>query len=1082
MRFSTFFKTICIAVSLLLPSVAQADDELKYIEINTLGYTLNSVTHEASFDWVATGFNQNQALVIPSTISAYGENYTVTAIGSRIFSNYKQVPSITLPATLKTIGDYAFSNCGAITSLTIPEGVTYIGKRAFNNCASVTSLTIPASVETLREEACFHMYALRTFELLSTCNVPGTLFCNDSESVNNVTTLILSGNIETIPVNFMKGASKLENVQLGENVKVIKNSAFESCTSLKSIVLPPNLTNIELYAFYQCDQLSGKITVPASCVEIGEAAFKGCFSLEEVEFNGIQKIGQNAFEGDHSLKKVIINEGTEQINVSAFAGCSGITELRLPQSLKTLQSNAFQYCTNITSTDFILPANLSILGSGCFQGCDKIEKVTIPAACTTMGGTAFKDCKGLKSAEILASKGKIGAGTFQNCTALEYVHIGGGVTGINNNPFQGCTSLKTVDITAPLTTIGINCFSGCSSIEQVSLPETLQSLNTSAFQGTSVHEYNLPGSVTSVARMSMDSNPSAIRTYIYGVPAAPSDIVQNYEDCWLYVVSGYEADYAAHPIWSKFAKVGRLPQPTSVVAPEGVTMKVNETRQIVCELVPADTYARLFYHPEDESIVTADANGLITGVHFGRTTVKITNVDGVELGSVVVTVTDKYDAPVFKLLTWTETSYKNANGGTANSNKVGSANADNAYNFQVTNWQEMTQAEIDAFHTAFQAFKNDKSDQFYNVPDGKFVYTYTLTDLPKGTYLTIDGQANDSKHWGVPSTIKNTQYATDGASYFELWDGDSGYPIIYNYVDGKDVTVEFYTLTFPHEKAGQYITGPNQPHDVTLHVLDIVPGEQYPVPAYKLLVWDQANYQSTNGSTNSNDGSHTDANSSHDFVVSDWQPMTAEEIAQFKSDYYTFKGDWYANQYYNIPDGKFIYTCTYKNMSKGTHLTIDGRMNPTDQKHWGVPKDYNFSKASVPSSSEARATNTAHYATHGTSYVEMWDGASALPIIYNDEDGKDVTIEFSTLTFPKTLSNGGTGEPMQPRYVSLAAVKPIVSGIEIISTDCDSEKQCLDGAAIYTLDGRYVGSDATLLPPGIYLQVTPSATRKLVIR
>lgn len=1066
MRFSTIIKTISFLFLLNISLLSFAEDEVKYAEINSLGFSLNTANHEASFAWIASGYNQSQPLIIPSTITSDGETYTVTAIGSRIFDGYKLIPSITVPSTLKTIGDYAFSNCTALTSLEIPEGVTYIGRRAFNNCTSLTSLTFPESVEKIGDMACFNMKSLRTFALLTDCQVPSNLFCNDSESSNEVTTLILGDKIETIPMNFMKGATKLENVQLGENVKVIKNSAFENCQSLRAINLPAGLTNIELYAFYQCENLAGKLTFPASCIEIGEAAFKGCFSLEEVEFNGIQKIGQNAFEGDHSIRKVTINEGTEQINVSCFAGCSGITELELPSTLKVLQSNAFQYCTNLTFTDFILPENVTILGSGCFQGCDKIEKVTIPAACTTMGGTAFKDCKGLRSAEILAAKGKIGAGTFQNCTALEYVHIGGGVTGINNNPFQGCSSLKTVNITAPLTTIGINCFSGCSSIEEVMLPETLQTLNTSAFQGTSVHEYNLPAGVTSVARMSMDSNPSAIRSYRYGVPAAPSDIIQNYKECELHVVSGFEADYAAHPIWQKFSKVSRLPEPSSVNIADKIELKVNDTYQLECELMPADTYARLYYQPQDESIIAVDADGLISGLHHGTTTIKITNVDGIELGNVIVNVTGKYDAPKFNLLTWSEANYKAKNGGSTNSNKIISSDSDASYQFTVSNWQEMTAEEIEQFHSDFQAFKNDKSDQFYNTPDGRFTYSITLSELEKGTYLTIDGLDNDGKHWGVPETTKNAQYATDGSQYFELWDGSGAYPIIYNYVDGKDVTIEFYTLTFPEEKPGMYITGPNQPHEVTLHIHDIVAGEQYTAPQYKLLVWDEDTYKSVNGNTNRDKGSHEDAVSSHDFSVSEWQPMTAEEIEDFKAEYYEFKGSTNANKWYNEPDGKFVHTVRYTNVVSGTHFTIDGRSN--DNKHYGV--------ADVDKSNKYFSNST-------PTFHELWSDTSGHPAIYTGADGKDITVQFSTLTFPSNNSGGFTGEPNQPRYVSFAAADPMYTDIEEIDTVLENEStDNFEHAPIYDIEGRYLGTDVSTLPAGIYIQIAPGFTRKLISR
>lgn len=1256
MRFHSFFAAICLLALLFFPTRMGAET-LKDIAVGNLIYNLDTDSREATIVNRAASFSTSSPWIIPSSITYSGTNYTVVAIqwranGDHRFGGSTPLPSVTLPNTLRVIGDYAFSNCGSLTSIEIPSSVTTIGQRAFNNCRSVSSLTIPESVEYIGSMACAHMSSLKTFRLFSTCTIPSDLFKNDSESANNVTTFELSGNIETIPKDFMKGATNLQNVILGDNVKVIKNSAFEGCTNLTSVTLPANLTNIELYAFYECSKLAGKLNFPASCVEIGEAAFKGCFALEEVEFNGIPKIGQNAFDADHSIKKVTINEGTEQINISAFAGCSGITELKLPSSLKVLQSNAFEYCSNITT--LTLPAGLQTLGSYAFQGCEKLEEVTVPTNCTTLGAGAFRGCTNLKHAEILSVYAMLGSGMFQNCTGLESVKIAGGVYQIATSSFQGCTSLNKVEITAPVTTFASNAFLNATSLENITLPSSTTKLQSGAFQNTAIKAYTIPASVTTVDRMALDSDPTSVRCYATTPPTAKYDIVSNYSDCYLYVPAESEAAYKAHAIWGKFKFATPIPQATSVVIPTQLTLRLGSTTNLNPQLLPAESYLKISYASTDNSIVAVAADGTLTAKGAGTATINLKNAEGTVLASCDVTVvtakyefttTDnlgqtrhmevsdgsveslkpfkfydliegrlqrnpqadvvypigrqkhtvrvtvnpgqtlslnvnlsdgttksyslldsensaietetieyfdynidhtlnahwfqeetefftfdnptgsnplkwngdkkanfdvtfytyiytaedvaagadpnipcflhftatqnpaflEYEAMNFKLLVWDEATFKAKNSNTTNSNSISHDSANAAYDFLASEWHAMTDEEINQFHTDFLKFKGDGGEAYYNTPDGKFVYTYTLPSLPKGTYLTIDGLANDGHHWGIPSSLKGQQLASDGASFFEFWDGTSGYPIIYNYgIDGKDVTIEFYTLTFPQNKTGQYITGPTQPHDVTLHVENAIPGEQYTVPTYKLLVWDKDNYESTNGYsytnkayTNSNNGSHEDANSHHDFTVSEWQPMTAEEIAQFKADYYSFKGNTYANQYYNEPDGKFVHTFTYEGLTNGTHLTIDGRLNTTDQKHWGVPNNLADTK----------------YATHGSSYIEMWDGDSGHPIIYNDQDGKDVTVQFSTLTFPKTLANGATGEPNQPRYVSLYAVDPTTTGIvEVSVITSDGTDHRFDGAAIYTLSGIYLGTDPSQLPSGLYIQTIPGATRKLAIK
>lgn len=70
MRFSTIIKTISFLFLLNISLLSFAEDEVKYAEINSLGFSLNTANHEASFAWIASGYNQSQPLIIPSTITS----------------------------------------------------------------------------------------------------------------------------------------------------------------------------------------------------------------------------------------------------------------------------------------------------------------------------------------------------------------------------------------------------------------------------------------------------------------------------------------------------------------------------------------------------------------------------------------------------------------------------------------------------------------------------------------------------------------------------------------------------------------------------------------------------------------------------------------------------------------------------------------------------------------------------------------------------------------------------------------------------------------------------------------------------
>ena len=72
-------------------------------------------------------------LVLPSTVTADGTNYTVTAVGSSAFSGKSWIKTLQMPDTIRGIGNSAFENCRALQSIEVPGSVTNIGRSAFNS-------------------------------------------------------------------------------------------------------------------------------------------------------------------------------------------------------------------------------------------------------------------------------------------------------------------------------------------------------------------------------------------------------------------------------------------------------------------------------------------------------------------------------------------------------------------------------------------------------------------------------------------------------------------------------------------------------------------------------------------------------------------------------------------------------------------------------------------------------------------------------------------------------------------------------------------------------------------------------------
>lgn len=116
-----------------------------------------------------------------------------------------------------------------------------------------------------------------------------------SERKDEVTKVVVEGDIRQIGSRSFEGLSRLNDVSLNEDTKSIGYWCFSWCSNLKSITLPDSVEYIGRYAFYNCSSLSS-IRLPANLTVIDNGAFYNCTSLKNVVLpDGIKKIGANAF-------------------------------------------------------------------------------------------------------------------------------------------------------------------------------------------------------------------------------------------------------------------------------------------------------------------------------------------------------------------------------------------------------------------------------------------------------------------------------------------------------------------------------------------------------------------------------------------------------------------------------------------------------------------------------------------------------------------------------------------------------------------------------------------------------------------
>lgn len=172
--------------------------------------------------------------------------------------------------------------------------------------------------------------------------------------------------------------------------------------------------------------ISAHILIPAihnglPVTGIGSSAFAECTeyncTFEDITIcEGVQSIGDNAFEGCEGLKTVILPKGLKTIGQSAFANCGDLTYLEIPDSVTEIAESAF---SNSGLVNIKLPKGLEIIMECLFFGCINLKEIVIPDGVKEILPLAFANCNNLEKIVFGTGLNKIHAHAFINCEKLE---------------------------------------------------------------------------------------------------------------------------------------------------------------------------------------------------------------------------------------------------------------------------------------------------------------------------------------------------------------------------------------------------------------------------------------------------------------------------------------------------------------------------------------------------------------------------------------------------------------------------------------------------------------------------------------
>ena len=172
---------------------------------------------------------------------------------------------------------------------------------------------------------------------------------------------------------------------------------------------------------------------------------------------------------DITAKKIVIPEGTKQIDIEEFKNFENVEEIVLPNSIEVINMFAFSGCKSLRIIN--LPSNLKLLEAYAFAECESLEEITFPSSLKYLSAGVFRDCKKLKRLNIHNNINYIDEYALYNCESLENFDIPSNVTYLGQMALMGCKKIKTIHIPAKLDTIKAGALALMDSLELITVNE-----------------------------------------------------------------------------------------------------------------------------------------------------------------------------------------------------------------------------------------------------------------------------------------------------------------------------------------------------------------------------------------------------------------------------------------------------------------------------------------------------------------------------------------------------------------------------------------------------------------------------------
>lgn len=247
----------------------------------------------------------------------------------------------------------------------------------------------------------------------------------------------------------------------------------------------------------------------------------------------IRTIGPMAFQGNETMKTLIVSEGVTSIGMGAFRDCTALETVTVAQSVKSVGNIAFKNCVNLSSLtingDWDNLSSNSIRAEEFYDGGYKhsydysvfyntgtnvdsfevtfgpevtrvpdylfatsdgkgsnvyshVTAIHFSDGVTEIGAYAFFRCYDLQELAIGKNVDTVGSWSFAYDDGLTRTVMGENTLTINERAFYGCIRLSDLQLNRKLRTVSDFAFENCYSLENLTIPASVTQLKNGAFK------------------------------------------------------------------------------------------------------------------------------------------------------------------------------------------------------------------------------------------------------------------------------------------------------------------------------------------------------------------------------------------------------------------------------------------------------------------------------------------------------------------------------------------------------------------------------------------------------------------------